>query len=97
MDARTHARTNILTPWAPIKKIFLGFGVEALARGGGSCDNMSCPVSDFGYWAGTNRDRRGQYGQYRSQARTGGRAMWATDSKHTVMLHCDAIQMYVSP
>ena len=43
-------------------------------------DNMSRPVSDVWLlgWSGTNRDRRGQYGHY-SQARTGGRAMWATD------------------
>ena len=45
------------------------------------------------YWAGLELTGTGQY----SQARTGGRAMWATDYKHTVMLYCDAINMYVNP
>ena len=54
------------------------------------------PCLMFGYWAGRELTGTGGTGEY-SQARTGGRAMWATDYKHTVMLYCDAIQMYINP
>ena len=75
-----------------VKKRYFGFGVEALGVGEAV---LTCPIPClmFGYLDVQGQPGTGQY----SQARTGGRAMWVTDYKHTVMLYCDAIHMYVNP